>query len=89
DDENSGKSAEWFLEEAHQYVKTKFGLNKPAVTKEEQEPVKEPVKETKPAQTRMPDLKKVPPSLAKVPVAATGTADDGEFAHLENLSGVE
>lgn len=44
----------------------------------------------KPNKTRAPDLSNLPPTIGGLPAAATtDPRDDGEFAHLDNLTGME
>ncbi len=82
--ESEGKTSVWCLHEAHRRLKADFGLGKKAT-------VAKPADSEKADLRRKPDLKVVPPNLGSVPAA--GGADDstggGEFAHLDNLEGME
>ena len=52
--------------------------------------VDEPKVETKPKESRKPDLSMVPKSLAHLPAAEMQqTGDVDEFAHIDRLNGVE
>lgn len=76
---NADKQQGWFLTEAHRLIKQKFGMV--AVPKGAKAP-----------QAKAPDLSKMPPSIARAPKAGTtqaGSGDDGEFANLDNLSGMD
>ncbi len=81
DPDNRSRTGEWFLEQAHKRVKAIHSIG----VKQTSEKVAVAAIE----QARKPDLTNVPPTLAKVPVAAQASVDADEFAHLRNLSGMD
>lgn len=92
DEANADKSFRWFLREADKQVKTAFGRteNKEPKPGDEGDKGGDQAKagDDKGKGGRKPDLSVVPKTLGNVP-AAGDNADDGEFAYLDKLSGVE
>ena len=94
---NKDKDSSWFLKEAHRIVKTELGLGKKAAAVEPgaaelKAAAEKKDREARAAATaaRRPDRKGLPKSLSGVPSAGTdGGADEGEFASLDKLSGIE
>jgi hypothetical protein len=84
DPENSDKSGEWFLQEAHRRVKAIHGVGK-APPKGDGGEKRKTAAEI--AAERRPDLTKVAPSVRNAPAAMETAASDDEFAHMRNLSG--
>lgn len=80
--ENAGRSGAWMLKEADRMVRARF---QPAA-----KPAEDPSKPKgdKP-KDRKPDLSQVPTTLAQLPAAAAAETGTDEFAHLDNLSGIE
>lgn len=77
DPKNANQKGMFFLNEADKIVRERFGLAAVAA-------------ERKPAdQGRRPDLTKIPKTLSNLPSADTEQSNDGEFSHLEKLSGME
>lgn len=72
DPKNENKDAAWFLTEAHRVTKEELGL---AI-------------KPAPAARRGVDPSELPPTLRSVPVAATGSVNADEFAHMRNLTGL-
>lgn len=79
---NADKTAKWFLTQAHTNVMAVFKAADPAkVDPAKVDPAKVPeVRELKP---------RAPQTLATVPSSGAPAAGGGEFAHLENMSGLE
>lgn len=77
DPDNAERNAEWFLSEAHRRVKAINGIAAVAKTPA---PAPAPARPT-------PDLSKVAPTLARVPVAANPALNGDEFGHMRNLEG--
>jgi len=80
DEANSKQSAEWFLTEAHRRVKALHGMatSQPMADSPQAKP-----------QSRKPDLKAVPKTLAHVP-GSDGPGDvDNEFADVYNMEGLD
>lgn len=75
DPKNENRDAVWFLTEAHRLTKDDLGFT---ATK----------KPAPVAQNRV-DMQEMPPTLRSVPVAATGSVNADEFAHMRNLDGIE
>lgn len=81
DPKNENRDAAWFLTEAHRVTKADLGfVSAPPATNT-----------NKPAPTARNgvDLSELPPTLRSVPVAATGSVNADEFAHMRNLDGLE
>jgi hypothetical protein len=79
DPANADKPEQWFLDEAHQMVKTRHGLGKSTAAA----PAKPGTKAGK-----APDVSGLPPTLRNMPAAAD-SEDGGEFSHLSTLSGMQ
>jgi len=90
DEKNFGKSGLWFLQEAGRTLDAKFGRSSPNVDAAETKKVVEAMK-LKAAQDKQRKRgskdPKIPKSLSNVPAADTNS-DDGEFAYMDNLSGL-
>lgn len=69
------KDGMFFLNEADKIVRHRFGLSKDGTGKE--------------APSRRPDLSKIPKTLGDLPNAAVDDTNDGEFAHLDKLEGMD
>ena len=80
DPKNENRDAPWFLTEAHRLTKADLGF---APTPAPQ------VKKAVPNGRNGVDLSELPPTLRNVPVAATGSVNADEFAHMRNLEGIE
>lgn len=82
DDANKDKSGSWFLSEAHAMVKARFGLS---IAKDNQRTVD-------PTTAAINDRRKAGgervPHLAHMPQAGAEAVDQGEFGHLDKLSGL-
>ena len=80
DPKNENRDAAWFLTEAHRITKADLGIVTTQATNT-----------NKPAPTARNgvDLSELPPTLRNVPVAATGSVNADEFAHMRNLEGLE
>ena len=96
DPANKDKDSSWFLKEAHRVVKAELGLGKAGVKEPGGEDAKAAAeKKTREAAAaaaaaRRPDRKGLPKGLAGVPAAGgDSTGDEGEFASLDKLSGIE
>lgn len=87
DPDNATKDGMWFLTEAHKLVKLQLGIADK--TTEQQAPQNKVEKNVVKKSGRAPDLTKIPPTLGGLPAAAETESDDGEFAHLDRLSGME
>lgn len=84
--ENSDKSGEWFLEEAHKLVKDQLGIGKVTVPKKE-EPAGDPVKAA--ISARKAAVPVVPKTLGHVPAADESDVGQDEFASLEALASTD
>ena len=65
----------FFLNEADKIVRERFGIVKEAAAKD--------------VPSRKPDLSKIPKTLGDLPNAAVDETNDGEFAYLEKLEGMD
>lgn len=85
DPDNAQKDGSWFLSEAHEMVKTQYRIADTAA------PKKAPAAEApKTRAGKAPNTSNLPPTLARLPAASEAdTGDEGEFAHIERLSGIE
>lgn len=93
--ENAGWTGEQFLAAAHKKVMAEFDIP-PKAAAAPAAPA--PAAAAKPAAAapaapakkgRAPDLSTIPPSLGALPAASNpGAGDGGEFAHLDNLTGM-
>lgn len=84
DPKHANKPGTWFLDEAHKMVKLQFSVagktTSPAAA----------AKKVAQSKGRAPNLSNIPPTLAGIPAAAESDAgDDGEFSHLDKLSGMD
>ena len=79
-DENSDKSMDWFLAEAHKRVLALHDIKPSAATA--------PAPAPKPAATREAPVAAVVPSMANVPGSSEAVGSD-EFAELDRLDGLE
>ena len=80
--ENANQPGHWFLKEADKLVRSRFNTGETKVD--------EPKVETKPKESRKPDLSMVPKSLAHLPAAEIQqTGDVDEFAHIDRLKGID
>lgn len=84
DPANADKPAQWFIEEAHSLVKSRFNLGKSATPQATQAPAASG-KQTNAG--KAPNLSGLPPTVRNVPAAADSD-DGGEFAHLSGLTGM-
>lgn len=75
DPKNENRDAPWFLAEAHRLTKDDLGFAPAA-------------KKGAPPSRSGVDPAELPPTLRSVPVAATGSVNADEFAHMRNLSGL-
>ena len=75
DPKNENRDAPWFLAEAHRLTKDDLGF------------VPAAKKGTPPSRNGV-DPSELPPTLRSVPVAATGSVNADEFAHMRNLEGI-
>lgn len=80
DEKNNDKTSDWFLNEAHAAIKTRFAT-----------PGKAQAKPGTPDAQRKPNLSVVPKTLSDVAGGDGGKEDVGgsDFAYLDNLSGIE
>lgn len=88
DPDNAHRDGSWFLKEAHAMVKLQYhiGDSKPA---QSDKPGKEAEKQDKP-KGRAPNTSNLPPTLGRLPAAADSeAADEGEFAHIDKLKGMD
>lgn len=76
DPKNENRDAAWFLAEAHRLTKDDLGFAPAA-------------KKGAPPTRGGVDPAGLPPTLRSVPVAATGSVNADEFAHMRNLEGLE
>lgn len=87
DPDNADKDAAWFLKEAHEIVKARFRIGRPEPT-------------VPPAQKRLSKVDEAlaarrakqgepPKTLSGLPEAGRETEGQGEFSHLDNLSGLD
>jgi hypothetical protein len=87
DQDNDGKSARWFLEEAHEMVKARFKLGKPeaqpAPTAADRRAMVDEAVAARRNKTGTP-----PKTLANLPEAGAENDQESEFSHLDNLSGL-
>lgn len=79
---NANQDAKWFLQEAHEMVKARFRIPS---TKTDAAPKPSRVDEALASRRRKQG--ELPPSLAKIPEAGANDEREGEFSHLESLSG--
>ncbi len=93
---NAQKSAQWFLQAAHAQVKASEdpGVQRSLAaymgaseTGKAIDSAQTKAKASATPPTRAPNLANIPPSLAQVPAAA-GNMVQGEFSHLDKLSGL-
>jgi len=75
DPKNENRDAPWFLAEAHRLTKDDLGFVPAA-------------KKVAPTARNGVDPAEIPPTLRSVPVAATGSVNADEFAHMRNLEGL-
>lgn len=75
DPKNENRDAPWFLAEAHRLTKDDLGFATAT-------------KKAPPASRNGVDPSELPPTLRSVPVAATGSVNADEFAHMRNLEGL-
>jgi hypothetical protein len=81
DPKNENRDAPWFLAEAHRITKADLGfVTTPPATN---------TNKPAPNARNGVDLSELPPTLRSVPVAATGSVNADEFAHMRNLEGIE
>lgn len=81
DPKNENRDAPWFLAEAHRITKADLGfVTTPPATN---------TNKPAPNARNGVDLSELPPTLRSVPVAATGSVNADEFAHMRNLDGIE
>lgn len=73
----------YYLEESDRILRSRF----PELFGNTQ--AKEAVKEVKPAENRKPNLRDIPKTLSNLPSADTNETDGGEFAYLDNLTGLK
>lgn len=84
---HADKEPGWFLEQAHKKVLIEHEITAPAPAAPAK-PVADAKKVAKP-NGRAPNLQAIPPTLGALPAATTVDAGDGgEFAHLDNLTGM-
>lgn len=82
---NAEKSMRWFLEEAHRRVKALHGIKSTAQASDGAD--KDPVKQA--AKDRKSPVDSAPKNLSQVP-GSEGPGDlAGEFAHMDNMDGME
>lgn len=88
--ETANWTGQQFLQAAHKKVLAEFDIAPKAAAPA---PAAQPAPAAKPAPVvkkgRAPDLSAIPPSLGALPAASNpGAGDGGEFAHLDNLTGM-
>lgn len=84
DPDNADKDARWFLQEGHEMVKARFKIGAPAIPSQQSRLSK--VDEAL-AQRRQ-KAGEPPKTLASLPQAGIESEGQGEFSHLEKLSGL-
>lgn len=84
DPSNADKPEQWFLDEAHTMVKTRFQVGKASTAPSPAPAASVPAA---PRSGKAPQLENLPPNISRQPAAAESD-DGGEFAHLSKLSGM-
>lgn len=87
DPDNADKDARWFLQEAHELVKARFKLGAQAGPTAPAQPRRSRVDEAIAA--RRAQAGKAPVTLAHIPAAGVEHEGQGEFSHLDRLSGMD
>lgn len=76
DPKNANQKGMFFLNEADKLVRERFNMGQPKQEKQV-------------TQNRKPDLSKIPKTLSNLPSADTEQSNEGEFSHLDKLSGMD
>jgi hypothetical protein len=82
DPANADKDGQWFLSEAHAMVKARFGIGAGKSSQTVTDPTREAINAR-----RAKGGERVP-HLAQMPQAGAEAVDQGEFSHLDKLSGL-